>query len=180
MDSVDPADIPVVILAGGEGTRIREVSETLPKPMIDIGGKPILWHIIKTYGHYGHRRFVVLLGFKSWLIKDYFLRYRENLSDFTTNLQTGEINFHGEYGKENFVITMVYTGLHTETGGRLSRARQHIEDRHGHSSPSNVALWRTQDRRHSRRRLRRKARPQHRCRERRILHVQPNVSRLPV
>ena len=89
MADVDPADIPVVILAGGKGTRIREASEALPKPMIDLGGKPIVWHIMKTYAHHGHRRFVLLLGFKAWTIKEYFIRYRENVSDFTIDLASG-------------------------------------------------------------------------------------------
>ena len=126
--SFDPADIPVVILAGGKGTRIREASESLPKPMIDVGGKPIMWHIMKTYAAHGHRRFVLLLGFKAWTIKEYFLRYRENTSDFTVNLQNSEIEFHGDYGSENFEVTMAYTGLETLTGGRLARARKHLED----------------------------------------------------
>lgn len=128
MSQVDPADIPVVILAGGKGTRIREASEALPKPMIDVGGKPIVWHIMKTYAHHGHRRFVLLLGFKSWTIKEYFLRYRENVSDFTINLSNSETTFHGDYGGEDFEISMVYTGLDTLTGGRLSRAREHLQD----------------------------------------------------
>ena len=68
MENVNPADIPVVILAGGKGTRIREASESLPKPMIDVGGKPIVWHIMKTYAAHGHRRLVLLLGYKSWTI----------------------------------------------------------------------------------------------------------------
>lgn len=128
MSQVDPADIPVVILAGGKGTRIREASESLPKPMIDVGGKPIMWHIMKTYAAYGHRRFVLLLGYKSWTVKEYFLRYRENTSDFTVNLATHGTEFHGEYGSEDFEITMAYTGLDTLTGGRLSRASQYLED----------------------------------------------------
>jgi len=128
MVDVDPADIPVVILAGGKGTRIREASEALPKPMIDVGGKPIVWHIMKTYAHHGHRHFVLLLGFKAWTIKEYFLRYRENVSDFTIDLNTSDTEFHGEYGSEDFKVTMVYTGLETLTGGRLSRARQHLEN----------------------------------------------------
>lgn len=127
MTNIDPADIPVVILAGGQGTRIREASEALPKPMIDVGGKPILWHIMKIYAHHGYRRFVLLLGFKAWAIKEYFLRYREHVSDFTINLSSSDITFHDSgYGNEEFSVTMVYTGLETLTGGRLSRARQHL------------------------------------------------------
>ena len=129
MVDIDPANIPVVILAGGKGTRMREASEALPKPMIDIGGKPILWHIMKTFAHHGHKRFVLLLGFKAWLVKEYFVRYRENVSDFTIDLTTGDSRFHdGDYGNEDWSITMVYTGIDTQTGGRLSRARQYLED----------------------------------------------------
>ena len=126
--TIDPSDIPVVILAGGKGTRIREASESLPKPMIDVGGKPIMWHIMKTYASYGHTRFVILLGYKSWTIKEYFLAYREKTSDFTVNLNNAETVYHGEYGKEDFEVTMAYTGLETLTGGRLSRAKKYLED----------------------------------------------------
>lgn len=128
MDNVDPADIPVVILAGGKGTRIREASEALPKPMIDVGGKPIVWHIMKIYGAYGHRKFVLLLGYKAWTIKEYFLAYREKTNDFTVDLKTHETRFHGDYGAEDFEITMAYTGLDTMTGGRLARASKYLAD----------------------------------------------------
>lgn len=128
MSEIDPADIPVVILAGGKGTRIREASEELPKPMIDVGGKPIVWHIMKTYAHHGHKKFVLLLGFKSWTLKEYFLAYREKTSDFTIDLSSSETSYHGEYGHEDFEITMAYTGLNTLTGGRLARARTYLED----------------------------------------------------
>ena len=79
-------DLSVVILCGGQGTRIREASESLPKPLIDIGGKPILWHIMKIYGHYGIRRFVLALGYKGWDIKRFFLDYREQVSDLSVHL----------------------------------------------------------------------------------------------
>jgi len=127
MSHVDPADIPVVILAGGKGTRIREASEALPKPMIDVGGKPIMWHIMKTYAAHGHRRFILLLGYKSWTIKEFFLAYREKTSDFTVNLSNAETEFHGDYGTEDFEVTMAYTGLDTLTGGRLARAATYLE-----------------------------------------------------
>ena len=128
MENLNPADIPVVILAGGKGTRIREASEALPKPMIDVGGKPIMWHIMKTYAAHGHRRFVLLLGYKSWTVKEYFLAYREKTSDLTVNLATHETEYHGDYGSEDFEITMAYTGLNTLTGGRLARASRYLED----------------------------------------------------
>ena len=125
--SIDPAATPVVILCGGKGTRIREVSDALPKPMIDVGGKPVVWHIMKLYHHYGFRRFVLCLGYKSWTIKEYFLRYRENITDFTVR-PGGELEFHGgNYGNEEWEVTCAYTGLDTLTAGRLSRVRQHLE-----------------------------------------------------
>ena len=117
----NPADIPVVILCGGQGTRIREVSEKLPKPLIDIGGKPILWHIMKIYRSHGFRRFVLCLGYKGWDIKEYFLRYREDSNDFTLNLATGEQRFHGDAAADDFEIDFVDTGLLTGTGGRVGR-----------------------------------------------------------
>ena len=121
--------MPVVLLCGGKGTRIREASESLPKPMIDVGGKPILWHIMKTYHHYGHRDFVLPLGYKAWTIKEYFLRYRENISDFTVH-HGGEssIEFHGDVEPEDWSVTCAYTGLETLTGGRLCRVAPYLAD----------------------------------------------------
>ena len=85
-DQATVDDMSVVILCGGQGTRIREASESLPKPLIDIGGKPILWHIMKIYSHYGIRRFVLALGYKGWGIKRFFLDYREHVSDLSVHL----------------------------------------------------------------------------------------------
>jgi glucose-1-phosphate cytidylyltransferase len=128
MSELQPADVPVVILCGGKGTRIREASESLPKPMIDIGGKPIVWHIMKLYGSYGFRRFVLLLGYRSWTIKEYFLRYREQVSDFTVRLDDSDQPvFHGDTYDEDFEVSLIYTGLETLTGGRLSRARSFLD-----------------------------------------------------
>ena len=81
------AEIPVVILAGGLGTRLREETERVPKPLVQIGERPIIWHIMKLYGHYGFKRFMLCLGYKSHMFKEYFLRYREQLSDITVRLQ---------------------------------------------------------------------------------------------
>jgi glucose-1-phosphate cytidylyltransferase len=121
-------DIPVVILCGGEGTRIREASERLPKPMIDIGGRPILWHIMRIYAHHGYRRFVLCLGYKAWDIKEYFLRFRENAADFTLHTRGSRgISFHGDDGTEELEVTCVDTGLHTGTGGRIARVRRFID-----------------------------------------------------
>ncbi len=130
-DVIDPARTPVVILCGGQGTRIREVSESLPKPMIDVGGKPVLWHLMKIYAHHGFRRFVLCLGYKDWTIKQFFLNYRYQLSDFTMNLQDpGEPTFRGGFGAEDWEISLVYTGLETLTGGRLSRVREFLDEPH--------------------------------------------------
>ncbi len=119
---IQAADIPVVILCGGQGTRIREASEKLPKPLIDIGGRPILWHIMKMYGAHGFRKFVLCTGYKSWDIKEYFLRYRENVSDFTLSLQNGESpRFHDEGENEDWDVSIIDTGMETGTGGRLAR-----------------------------------------------------------
>jgi glucose-1-phosphate cytidylyltransferase len=126
---VPPNDeIPVVIFCGGYGTRIREVSESLPKPMIDIGGQPVLWHIMKIYSHYGFRRFVLALGYKGNLIKDYFLNYRRYQSDFTVRLATSEPPlFHSYESPEDWEVTCVDTGIDTYTAGRLSRVRRFLD-----------------------------------------------------
>lgn len=124
----DPADIPVLILCGGMGTRLREASEKLPKPLVDIGGRPILWHIMKTYGHYGFRRFVLALGYKSDLIKQYFLNYRTLASDFTLSLATGQVpTYHNAAGAEDWEITFAETGLLTGTGTRIRRASRYLD-----------------------------------------------------
>lgn len=120
-ETPNPADIPVVILCGGQGTRIREASEKLPKPLIDIGGKPVLWHIMKLYSAHGFRRFVLCLGYKAWDIKEYFLRYEENVADFTLELGNGGPQFHQKEELENWEISLVDTGMESGTGGRLAR-----------------------------------------------------------
>lgn len=120
-ETPNPADIPVVILCGGQGTRIREASEKLPKPLIDIGGQPILWHIMKIYSAHGFRRFVLCLGYKAWDIKEYFLRYQENVNDFTLELGNGGPQFHDKNEMDDWEISLVDTGMHTGTGGRLAR-----------------------------------------------------------
>jgi glucose-1-phosphate cytidylyltransferase len=122
------SEMPVVILCGGQGTRIRDVTESVPKPLIDIGGEPILWHIMKLYGHYGARRFVLCLGYKSWLIKDYFLRYREHLADFRIHLgHDHEVSFLNRAGDEDWEVTCLETGLTAGTGARLHRVADQID-----------------------------------------------------
>jgi glucose-1-phosphate cytidylyltransferase len=125
----DPADIPVVILAGGMGTRLREETENVPKPLVTIGEQPMLWHIMKLYGHHGFRRFVVCLGYKGWLIKDYFLNFRERHGDVTLDLSGDSApTVHDHAGEEDWEVTLAETGLHTGTGGRLGRVRRYVEE----------------------------------------------------
>lgn len=122
------AEMPVVILSGGMGTRLREETERVPKPLVEIGEKPILWHIMKLYQHHGLRRFVLCLGYKSWLIKEYFLSYREHVCDFTIGANSDHRPvFHSNgRGQEDWEITFAETGLTTATGARLQRVRNYI------------------------------------------------------
>lgn len=110
----------VVLFAGGRGTRISEESSLRPKPMIEIGGKPILWHIMKSYAAYGHTEFIVCLGYKGWIIKEYFTNYFLHNADLTVDLSNNSIEVHNA-GAEPFKITLVETGLDTMTAGRLKR-----------------------------------------------------------
>ena len=110
----------VVILAGGLGTRLAEETEVRPKPMVDIGGRPIIWHIMKTYAHYGHREFLVALGYKGEDVKRYFLDYRILTSSFSVSLSDGKVAML-ESESEDWTVELVETGLDTETGGRVKR-----------------------------------------------------------
>jgi glucose-1-phosphate cytidylyltransferase len=117
-----------VILAGGYGTRLSEETVVRPKPMVEIGGKPILWHIMKIYGHHDLKRFIVCLGYKSWLIKQFFLNYREQISDFTLRLaDSHEPRFHNGVADEDWEITCAETGQVAGTGTRLYRVRRYID-----------------------------------------------------
>jgi glucose-1-phosphate cytidylyltransferase len=115
----------VIILAGGLGTRLSEYTVSLPKPMIRIGGKPILWHIMKTFSHFGHIDFYVALGYKAELIKEYFLHYRTLNADFTVDLVTGIVNSH-QLDEVDWKVTLVNTGQNSMTGGRVKQMRHHI------------------------------------------------------
>jgi glucose-1-phosphate cytidylyltransferase len=115
----------VVLLAGGLGTRISEFTQLIPKPMIPVGGKPILWHVMNTYAKYGHVDFFVALGFKAEVIKDYFLNYRALNSDFTIQLESGNIVSH-QIEKTDWTVTLVNTGEASMTGGRLKRMKSFI------------------------------------------------------
>src|SRR5271170_1035140 len=115
----------VVIFAGGLGTRISEETESRPKPMVEIGGKPILWHIMKIYSHYGFNDFIICLGYKGFLIKEYFMQYYLHNSDITIELGSNKLNIHYT-NAESFKVTLVDTGLDTKTAGRLKRIQSYI------------------------------------------------------
>lgn len=116
-----------VILAGGLGTRISEESHLKPKPMIEIGGKPILWHIMKIYSHHGINDFVICLGYKGYLIKEYFANYFLHTSDVTLDIANNNIEVHHR-NAEPWKVTLIDTGEDTATGGRLKRISKHIDD----------------------------------------------------
>ena len=120
----------VIILCGGKGERLREETEFKPKPLIDIGGMPILWHIMKSYSHFGHKDFILLLGYKGYMIKEFFLNFEYMVNDFTLNLRdkNNRINFHKHDNLEDWNITFVDTGNNTNTGGRVSRIRHLINE----------------------------------------------------
>lgn len=116
-----------VILAGGMGTRLKEVTEVKPKPLVEIGGKPVLWHILKIYSHFGVQDFVVCLGYKGYLIKEYFANYPLHMADVTFDMRTGERTVHRN-NSEDWSVTLVETGETTKTGGRIKRVADHLGD----------------------------------------------------
>jgi glucose-1-phosphate cytidylyltransferase len=115
----------VVIFAGGLGTRISEETEIRPKPMVEIGGKPIIWHIMKTYSSFGFNDFIVCLGYKGYVIKEYFMHYYMHNSDVTIELKNNKVDVHYSTA-EAFRVTLVDTGLNTKTAGRLKRVQKYI------------------------------------------------------
>jgi len=120
--------ISAVILAGGLGTRIREETEFKPKPMVEIGGRPVLWHIMKHLSSYGINRFVVCVGYKGDIIRDYFLNYRSRNNDFTVSLgAAAELNFHSDHKESNWSVTVAETGALTNTGGRVLAIEKYIQ-----------------------------------------------------
>jgi glucose-1-phosphate cytidylyltransferase len=120
------ARLKTVILAGGLGTRLSEETIIRPKPMVELGGRPILWHIMKLYGHFGINDFVICLGYKGYTIKEYFANYFLHNSDVTINLRNNELQVH-QNSSEPWTVTLVDTGDETATGGRLRRVRQHVD-----------------------------------------------------
>jgi len=117
----------VVILAGGLGSRLSEETETKPKPMVEIGGKPILWHIMKIYSAYGINDFIICLGYKGYLIKEYFANYFLHMSNVTFDMQNNTMQVHRNYA-EPWTVTLVNTGETTMTGGRLKRVAEYLDD----------------------------------------------------
>jgi len=117
----------VVILAGGLGTRLMEETESRPKPMVEIGGKPILWHIMKIYSSYGFNDFIVCLGYKSHMIKEYFLNYYLYNSDITVELDKNSVQVHLT-DSESFKVTLIDTGVNTNTAGRIKRIQKFVDD----------------------------------------------------
>jgi len=117
--------VKVIILAGGFGTRLSEYTETIPKPMVTVGGRPILWHIMRSYAHFGHKDFYLALGYKAEVIKEYFLHYRSLNADFTVDLSSGTVEPHRAEDTD-WRVTLVQTGLESMTGGRVKRLQSFI------------------------------------------------------
>ncbi|NLW34547.1 MAG: NTP transferase domain-containing protein, partial [Syntrophorhabdus aromaticivorans] len=117
----------LVILCGGYGTRIRDVADNIPKPMIPIGDKPILWHIMKYYAEYGIKEFILCLGYKGDVIKDFFLNYEANTNDFTVTLGRNKgIEYHNEHPESDWKVTLAETGLNAMTGARVKRIERYL------------------------------------------------------
>jgi len=117
----------VVILAGGYGSRLGSLSELIPKPMIDVGGRPIIWHIMKIYASYGYKDFVVALGYKGNVIKEYFYNIQCQNNDFTINTKSGDIKYHGS-PDDDWNVTLIDTGVDTLKGGRIKRLENYLDD----------------------------------------------------
>ena len=116
-----------VIFAGGLGTRLSEETEARPKPLVEIGGRPIIWHIMKIFSAYGVNEFVVCLGYKGYLIKEFFVNYSLHLSDVTVDVASGNIDVHHRRA-EDWKVALIETGLNTMTGGRIKRVRDYLGD----------------------------------------------------
>jgi glucose-1-phosphate cytidylyltransferase len=121
--------VKTIILCGGQGTRLKEETEYRPKPLVDVGGRPILWHIMKTYAHYGFKEFVLTLGYRGNMIKSYFLDYEAMNNNFTISLgHRRSIAYHGAHEEQDFSVTLVDTGLETMTGARVRRAKDYVAE----------------------------------------------------
>jgi glucose-1-phosphate cytidylyltransferase len=120
-------EMEAVILCGGQGTRLREETEFKPKPMVEIGGRPILWHIMRRYAKFGVRRFILCLGYKGEVIRDYFLRYRYRNADVVVSLRWNDVQILGDEPAEDWEVVLADTGDETMTGGRIRRALKHVK-----------------------------------------------------
>src|SRR3974390_2886989 len=119
----------VVVLCGGLGTRLREETEFRPKPLVEVGGRPVLWHIMKTYAHHGFREFVLCLGYRGNSIKEYFLNYEAMNNDFSICLgQKSQIRYHGNHTEQGFSVTLADTGIECMTGGRIHKIARYIHE----------------------------------------------------
>jgi glucose-1-phosphate cytidylyltransferase len=118
----------VIILAGGWGTRLGQQTEDIPKPMVPIGGKPILWHIMKIYSHYGCNDFIISLGVKAHVIKNYFIQYESYNEDFTVHMAKQKVEYHSDHGEKDWKVTLVDTGLNTLKGARIKRVARFLDD----------------------------------------------------
>ncbi len=118
----------VVILCGGQGIRLREITEHLPKPMSPVGDRPLIWHIMKIYAHYGFKDFILCLGYKGWKIKEFFLNYRAMTADCTVSLSDGGLRFHEEPEGMDWKVTLAETGDDVMTGGRLCKVRKYLQN----------------------------------------------------
>jgi len=121
-------EMKTIILAGGWGTRMGQLAEIVPKPMVYIGNRPVLWHIMKTYSHYGYNDFIIALGVKGQVIKEYFYDFEALNSDFTVDLSTGKMIYHNKHKENDWKITLVDTGVNTLKGGRIKRVEPFLDD----------------------------------------------------
>lgn len=121
---IKPENVPVFVLCGGLGTRLREETEVRPKPMVPIGSHPILWHIMRSYAHHGFKQFILCLGYKAEFIKSYFLNYHSMNSDFTVELASNNLTVHSTDHDDDWQVTLAWTGELTMTGGRIGRAAE--------------------------------------------------------
>ncbi len=126
---IKPSDIPVVILAGGRGTRLMEETQVIPKPMVTVGGKPILWHIMMSYSHYGFRKFIICLGYKGYVIKEYFLNLLKHTSSVTVHSRSGKFEYDAERTPD-WELSLVETGENSLTGTRVKLIERHVDAPH--------------------------------------------------